>query len=126
MVDITTRLWRWAAIDDFAAMQEPELRELYAARAAMLTLLARTMEETGLTWRGAATVLRDSREFMMSPSTPRPSLPAVSVPELVPTMKPPQRKPQPTAFTGRSSGRQGMREPTKLGIPTRPPPKKEE
>jgi len=114
MDDIAERLRRWASIDDFAALQDPENEDMYMARSAVVSLLVRKMEETGLSWRGAVEALRASRT---------PTLPPVpkATWELLPTVTPPKRA-RPIPFAGQAKPG-SKREPTLVGI-TPPPIKK--
>jgi hypothetical protein len=56
---IINRLKRWSAMDSFASVQEPAMREEFQARAAITALLAELMDaKPGRTWHEAFTIFQ--------------------------------------------------------------------
>lgn len=128
---IVQRLKRWAAIDAFAAIQEPGLRDEYNARASVTALLAEVMEMVpGRTPHEALQLLEQVvrrpphspsasttyREVTTADERPFPRATFSSEPEKS------KRATRPTIPSTPAAKKTPSKRPTLYGIPTAPPP----
>lgn len=130
---IVQRLKRWAAIDAFAAIQEPGLRDEYNARASVTALLAEVMEMVpGRTPHEALQLLE---QVVRTQNRRPPSLTPTSYREVPPVEERPfpratfssepeksKRATKPTLPSIPSAKKTPSKRPTLYGIPTAPPP----
>lgn len=134
MRNIVNRLKRWAAIDAFAAIQEPTMRDEHNARAAATALLAEVMEMSpGRSPHEALQILeaaiREPRppvsdyQEIKSPLIESTLFPRVSMnpPPPLPIPEPPQGSVRPTVPAA-PFGKTRNRKQTLYGLPTAPPP----